>query len=224
MTHIARVVTEEIGIGLVIGVVMTGCAALMLRIADKHGWTSPHWLEVPVVALAGACFAAAQAMGGSGFIACFVGGLTLNPLRRGCNQAILGGAESVGETLALLTWVVFGAAVVGRMIELFTWTALLYSVLSLTVIRMLPVYLCLVGTGINPAERLFMGWFGPRGLASIVFAIIVVNARLPGNDTMMAVIGITVLLSVVAHGVTANFLLRAMRFGDPVRLPQGGAE
>jgi len=81
-----------------------------------------------------------------------------------------------------------------------------------------------MGTGINPAERLFMGWFGPRGLASIVFAIIVVNAKLPGNDTMMAVIGITVLLSVVAHGVTANFLLRAMRFGDPVRLPQGGAE
>ena len=217
-------VTEEIGIGLVVGVVVTVCAAWMLRIADKYGWTSPHWLEVPVVALAGACFAAAQAMGGSGFIACFVGGLTLNPLRRGCDQAILGGAESVGETLALLTWVVFGAAVVGRMIELFSWLVLLYSVLSLTVIRMLPVYLCLVGTGINPAERLFMGWFGPRGLASIVFAIIVVNAKLPGNDTMMAVIGTTVLLSVVAHGVTANFLLRAMRFGDPVRLPQGGAE
>ena len=71
------------------------------------------------------------------------------------------------------------------MIELFSWLALLYSVLSLTVIRMLPVYLCLAGTGINPAERLFMGWFGPRGLASIVFAIIVVNAKLPGNDTMI---------------------------------------
>ena len=81
MMHMARVVTEEIGIGLVIGLAMTGCAALMLRMAGKHGWTSPHWLEVPVVALAAACFAAAQAMGGSGFIACFVGGLMLNSLR-----------------------------------------------------------------------------------------------------------------------------------------------
>ena len=71
------------------------------------------------------------------------------------------------------------------------------------------------------AEKLFVGWFGPRGLASIVFAIIVFNARLPGNDTVMAVIAITVLLSVVAHGCTANFLLRAMRFGNPAPAKRG---
>ena len=134
------------------------------------------------------------------------------------------GAESIGETLALLTWVVFGAAVIGRMIDLFTWAALLYAVLSLTVIRMLPVYLCLAGTGMSVGEKLFVGWFGPRGLASIVFAIIVFNAELPGNDTVMAVIVITVLLSVVAHGVTANFLLRAMRFGTTVPLQRGNPE
>jgi NhaP-type Na+/H+ or K+/H+ antiporter len=224
MMHMARVVTEEIGIGLAVGLAMTGCAVLMLRMADSHGWTSPHWLEVPVVALAAACFAAAQAIGGSGFIACFAGGLMLNSLRGRHKQATLEGAESIGETLALLTWVVFGAAIIGRMIELFTWQALLYAILSLTVIRMLPVYLCLVGTEISMAEKLFMGWFGPRGLASIVFAIIVVNARLPGNDTLVAVIGITVLLSVVAHGVTANYLLRLMRFGDPASLQHGRNE
>jgi len=171
-------------------------------------------LEVPVVALAAACFAAAQALGGSGFIACFVGGLTLNQLRGSAEDKVMEGAESIGETLALLTWVVFGAAVIGRVIDLFTWSALLYAMLSLTVIRMLPVYLCLAGTRMSMAEKLFVGWFGPRGLASIVFAIIVFDARLPGNDTVMAVIAITVLLSVVAHGVTANFLLRTMRFGD----------
>jgi NhaP-type Na+/H+ or K+/H+ antiporter len=224
MMHMARVVTEEIGIGLAIGLAMTGCAALMLRMAGNHGWTSPHWLEVPVVALAAACFAATQALGGSGFIACFAGGLMLNSLRGSDKRATLQGAESMGETLALLTWVVFGAAIIGRMIDLFTWSALLYAVLSLTVIRMLPVYLCLTGTGMSMGEKLFMGWFGPRGLASIVFAIIVVNVRLPGNDMIVAVIGITVLLSVVAHGVTANFLLRSMRFGDPVPLPRHGPQ
>ena len=224
MMHMARVVTEEIGIGLAIGLAMTGCAALMLRMAGNHGWTGANWLEVPVVALAAACFAAAQAMGGSGFIACFVGGLMLNQLRGSVGAPVMEGAESIGETLALLTWIVFGAAVIGPMIGRFTWAALLYAVLSLTVIRMLPVYLCLSRTGMSMAEKLFMGWFGPRGLASIVFAIIVFNARLPGNDTVLAVIVITVLLSVVALGVTANFLLRSMRFGDPVPMPRHGPQ
>ena len=132
--------------------------------------------------------------------------------------------HSIGETLALLTWVVFGAAVISRMIDMFTWSALLYAMLSLTVIRMVPVYLCLAGTGMSMAEKLFVGWFGPRGLASIVFAIIVFNAQLSGNDTMMAVIAITVLLSVVAHGVTANFLLKTMRFDGHVRAQRGNPE
>ena len=227
--HMARVVTKEIGIGLAVGLGLTGGAALMLRLTGKHGWASPNWLEVPVMALAAACFAVAQALGGSGFIACFVGGLMLNQLRGSVGAPVMEGAESIGETLALLTWVVFGAAVIGRMIHLFTWSALLYAMLSLTVIRMLPVYLCLAGTGMSMAEKLFMGWFGPRGLASIVFAIIVFaiivfNARLPGNDTVMAVIAITVLLSVVAHGVTANFLLRTMRFGDHASAQRGNPE
>jgi NhaP-type Na+/H+ or K+/H+ antiporter len=170
--HMARVVTEEIGIGLVVGLAFTGSAALMLRLTGKHGWASPNWLEVPVVALAAACFAAAQALGGSGFIACFAGGLMLNRLRGNVEDRLMEGAESIGETLALLTWVVFGAAVISRMIDMFTWSALLYAMLSLTVIRMVPVYLCLAGTGMSMAEKLFVGWFGPRGLASIVFAII----------------------------------------------------
>jgi NhaP-type Na+/H+ or K+/H+ antiporter len=222
--HMARVVTEEIGIGLVVGLAFTGSAALMLRLTGKHGWASPNWLEVPVVALAAACFAAAQALGGSGFIACFAGGLMLNRLRGNVEDRLMEGAESIGETLALLTWVVFGAAVISRMIDMFTWSALLYAMLSLTVIRMVPVYLCLAGTGMSMAEKLFVGWFGPRGLASIVFAIIVFNAQLSGNDTMMAVIAITVLLSVVAHGVTANFLLKTMRFDGHVRAQRGNPE
>jgi sodium/hydrogen antiporter len=123
--------------------------------------------------------------------------------------------------LALLTWVVFGAAVIGRMIDRITLPVLLYAVLSLTAIRMLPVFLCLAETGISTAEKLFTGWFGPRGLANIVFAIIVFNAKLPGNDTIQAVIVSTVLLSVVAHGVTANFLLKTMRFDSPASLQRG---
>jgi sodium/hydrogen antiporter len=116
----------------------------------------------------------------------------------------------MGEALALLTWVLFGGIVVARMIDRVTWPALLYAVLSLTVIRMLPVFLCLIGTRMTTADKLFIGWFGPRGLATIVFAILVLDAKLPGNDTIMLAAGWTVLLSVIAHGVAANPLVRVI--------------
>jgi NhaP-type Na+/H+ or K+/H+ antiporter len=106
--------------------------------------------------------------------------------------------------LALLTWVLFGGIVVARLIDRVTWPALLYAALSLTVVRMLPVFLCLIGTRTSTADKLFIGWFGPRGLATIVFAVLILDEKLPGNDTIMLAAGWTVLLSVIAHGVTAN--------------------
>ena len=150
------------------------------------------------MALAAVCFAAAQAAGGSGFIACFVGGLMLSGLRERHKAELLRGAEHTGEALALLTWVVFGGIVVARMFDRVTWPALLYAVLSLTVVRMLPVFLCLIGTRTSTPDRLFIGWFGPRGLATIVFAVLVLDEKLPGNDTIILAAGWTVLLSVVA--------------------------
>jgi sodium/hydrogen antiporter len=107
-----------------------------------------------------------------------------------------------------VTWVMFGSIAVSWMIDRITWPMLLYAVLSLSVIRMLPVYLCLGGTGIDASGKLFVGWFGPRGLASIVFAIIVLDEQLPGNDVLMATITCTILLSVTAHGITANPLVK----------------
>jgi NhaP-type Na+/H+ or K+/H+ antiporter len=208
VAHVARVVVEAIGIGLIVGLALTWLTTLMLRFAESRGWISEHWVEIPIVALAAACFAAAQAAGGSGFIACFVGGLLLSGLHARHKEELLRGAAHMGEALALLTWVVFGGIVVARMIDRFTWPALLYAMLSLTVIRMLPVFLCLIGTRTSTADKLFIGWFGPRGLATIVFAVLVLDEKLPGNDTIMLAAGWTVLLSVIAHGVTANPLVR----------------
>jgi NhaP-type Na+/H+ or K+/H+ antiporter len=205
MVHVARVVLEEIGIGLIVGLALTWLTTLMLRFAEGHGWISEHWVEIPIVALAAACFAAA---GGSGFIACFVGGLLLSGLGASHKKELLRGAEHMGEALALLTWVVFGGIVVARMIDRVTWPAVLYAVLGLTVVRMLPVFLCLIGTRTTTVDKLFIGWFGPRGLATIVFAVLVLDEKLPGNDTIMLAAGWTVLLSVIAHGVTANPLVK----------------
>jgi sodium/hydrogen antiporter len=210
IVHVTRVVVEEIGIGIIVGLGLTWLTTLMLRFAQRRGWISEHWVEIPIVALAAACFAAAQAAGGSGFIACFIGGLLLSGLGASHKKELLRGAEHMGEALALLTWVVFGGIVVARLIDRVTWPAFVYAVLSLTVIRMLPVLLCLIGTRTNASDKLFIGWFGPRGLATIVFGVLVLDEKLPGNDTIILAAGWTVLLSVVAHGVSANPLVKAI--------------
>ena len=106
----------------------------------------------------------------------------------------------------MVTWFTFGTVVLGFLLPEFSWNVLLYAILSLTVVRMLPVYLCLLGKGFKADTLLFMGWFGPRGLASIVFVVMVIAAKLPGNDTIVAVVCWTIFLSVLLHGVTANSL------------------
>ncbi|HTY67991.1 MAG TPA: cation:proton antiporter [Alphaproteobacteria bacterium] len=208
--HIVQVVAEEIGIGLVFGLAATGCAVALLRATVKLDWVSEEWVQVPVVALAALCYAGAQAIGGSGFIACFVGGLMVSWLAPRRKHELLKGAESIGETLAMLTWVAFGAIAITQIYGGLSVSVVLYALLSLTVIRMVPVFLCLIGTRTSAADKLFVGWFGPRGLASIVFGILVFNQQLPGNDTLQATVMCTVLLSVIAHGVTATPLSRAL--------------
>jgi sodium/hydrogen antiporter len=210
MIHAFRVVAEELGIGAVVGLALTWLATLLMRFAEGQGWISEHWEEVPIVALAAVCFAAAQAAGGSGFIACFVGGLLLSGLRQAHKDVLLRGAIATGEAMALLTWIAFGVGALAPILGRLTWAGLLYAVLSLTAIRMAPVLVCLAGTGMRLAEKLFIAWFGPRGLATVVFGVIVLNEKLPGNDTIIAVAGCTVLLSVLAHGVTANPLVAAL--------------
>ena len=209
MAHVVEVIIEEIGIGLLVGIGLAAVAVRILRISARHGWTSAHWLHIPVVALAGLCFASAQALGGSGFIACFVGGLLFGYLHDHPKD-LLGGAASTGEVLAMLTWTGFGGALLGRLLDRITWPMLIYAVLSLTVIRMAPVFLSLLGTGMSASTKLFIGWFGPRGLASIVFAVIVFDADVPGKETLAVTAACTVLISIIAHGATANPLITAL--------------
>jgi NhaP-type Na+/H+ or K+/H+ antiporter len=113
------------------------------------------------------------------FIACFAGGLLFGLLEGERGRETLGGAASTGEVFALLTWVVFGGPVLGRLISEVTWSIAVYAVLSLTAIRIVPVLLALAGTGLGIGRKLFVGWFGPRGLATIVFAVIVFDTGLP---------------------------------------------
>jgi len=205
-----KLVAEEIGIGVAVGVGLTVLGSwLGTKFADR-GWITETWRQLPVPAMAVACFAVAQWLGGSGFIAAFAGGLLFGGLAKRHKHKLLLAAEGTGDTLALITWVVFGAAVVGQSVGSFSWEVVLYAVLSLTVVRMLPVFLVLAGMKLRTDEKLFMGWFGPRGLASIVFAVIVLNEHLTGGGTITMTVVCTIMLSVIAHGLSANPLVAAL--------------
>jgi NhaP-type Na+/H+ or K+/H+ antiporter len=203
-------VAEEIGIGAAVGIGVTFLGAHLLRVCRDRGWVTETWRQLPVISLAVGSFAAAQLIGGSGFIAAFVGGLLFGALAKDRKHVLLLAAEGAGETVALVTWVVFGAVIVGHTIDRIIWEAVVYALLSLTVIRMLPVFLVLVGTGLSVGEKLFIGWFGPRGMASIVFAVIVLQADLPGGEILRQTVLYTVVFSILAHGLSANPLIAAL--------------
>jgi len=205
-----ELVAAEIGLGVLVGVGLTFVGALLFLQAEKRGWLTQTWLQLTVPSLAVACFAAAQWLGGSGFIAAFAGGLLFSGIVKKDKHTLLLAAEGTGDTLALITWVTFGAAVIGQSIGYFSWQVLLYALLSLTLIRMLPVFLALAGTGLRTDEKLFMGWFGPRGLASIVFGVIVLNDHIPGGETIAITAVCTIVLSVLAHGLSANPLVASL--------------
>ncbi len=197
-------VLEELGIGFAVGLLVTSVAGWLLTFAQARHWLTETWIQIPIVALALTCFTLAQWLGGSGFIAAYSGGLLYGALAKQQRNEFLRAAESTGDTMALITWVLFGSAVVGHALSYFNWIILVYAIVSLTLIRMLPVFLSLTGLGVSTEGKLFMGWFGPRGLASIVFAVTVVDADLPNSGSISMTVVCTVILSIILHGLSAN--------------------
>jgi NhaP-type Na+/H+ or K+/H+ antiporter len=219
MLHALKLVAEAIGIGVIVGVGLTFLGAQLIKCCTEQGWVTETWRQLTVVTLSVACFAVAQSLGGSGFIASFVGGLLFGRLAKNHKHVLLLAAEGTGDTLALLTWVVFGSAVIGQTVGSFSWQVVLYALLSLTVVRMLPVFLVLAGMKLSTGEKLFMGWFGPRGLASIVFAVIVLHAHLPGGRIIALTAVCAIILSIIGHGLSAHPLINALN----ARLQQAAA-
>ena len=199
-----ELIAEELGIGALVGGGLALLACRLLRLSEQHDWQMPMWSQLTLPGLALLCFALAQTLGGSGFIAAFVGGLLSGYLLKRQKHQLLKASEEFGSLLSVITWVTFGALVIPRGWSSFTPQIWLYAVLSLTLIRMLPVYLSLLGTGFATETRLFIGWFGPRGLATIVFAVMIMSSNLQAANTLLATAICTVLLSVLLHGITAN--------------------
>ncbi|MDR5012814.1 cation:proton antiporter [Aeromonas veronii] len=197
---------EEIGIGLLVAFVLTSLTIRLLKITYLNGWQLPLWRQLTMPGLALLCFALAQTLGGSGFIAAFVGGLFIGHRLGEHKHAYMDSCEGYGDLLSVVIWMVFGATLMPILPELLHWQYWLYAIASLTLLRMVPVWLSLIGTGLKPELKLFIGWFGPRGLASIVFAVMVLQNEpsLIGQRPIIATVLCTIILSVILHGLTAN--------------------
>ena len=204
---------QQLAIGLLVGLAIGTGSAILITLRSRRHWLENGGRRIATLAAAISSFAIAVALDGNGFIAAFVAGISFGALLKRDVTPVhvaIELPELLGEVLALAVWFIFGASLVPVVLDNLDVATFVYAVLSLTVVRMLPVSLALLGTGLNGRSVLFMGWFGPRGLASIVFALLAIEQL--GESALVeqavAAVSLTVVLSVLLHGVTAGPLGR----------------
>ena len=221
--HAVTLVVEEIGYGFLVGTGAGALAAAVVVLAGSRGLVDPLWLQVVPAAASVLAYTAATAVGGSGFIAAFVGGLIFGALRHRVGGEVGYMLEELGALLGAATFVVFGGGFLEPALGDITWAVAGYALLSLTLVRMLPVGIAMLGTDARPQTLAFLGWFGPRGLASIVFAVLIVEAdgTLPHESLLLTTIYATVGLSVLLHGLSAAPLARRYGTWYARRAPSG---
>jgi NhaP-type Na+/H+ or K+/H+ antiporter len=195
----------ELAVGILIGVVVGGAGGLLVNAARQRGWVAEGFAGSAVLGLAACAYASAVAVDGNGFIAAFIGGLAFGTTSGRRGEPLVPFVEEIGALVSLLVWLAFGAVALVPAMETVTWPIVLYAVLSLTVVRMVPVAVALAGARLGWATVTLVAWFGPRGLASVVFALLALEELSnPTAGRAVAVIAITVVLSVVLHGATAE--------------------
>ena len=208
----------QIGLAILVALVVGGLGGLLLSAASRRGWTSSVSEQLCVLALAALAYVAAVEVGGNGFVSAFAAGLIFGAVA-GRQEEAIGFTEDASLFASFLVWVIFGASFVGPVLAgSVDVPALVYALLSLTVVRMAPVAIALIGKGFRGKTIAFMGWFGPRGLASVVFTLLVIE-ELGGTASagipLFQIATWTILLSVILHGLTARPLAAA--YGNRIR-------
>ena len=211
----AEVFLLALGLSTAVGVAVGWLGARLLAWSTAAGWVSAEWRRVPALMFAALGYVVTVSLGGSGFITAWVAGLVFGVVWRRAVPAseaatagpasVIGLSEELGDLLASLSFFVFGAVLLGPALSVVDWRTSLYAILSLTLVRMVPVAVALLGSRLRPATVLYVGWFGPRGLASIVFALLLLEDGPPAADLLVDVVSLTVGLSVLLHGATATW-------------------
>jgi NhaP-type Na+/H+ or K+/H+ antiporter len=199
----AQVLAEEIGYGLIGGVAAGALASGIVIAASTRGLIDDAWRQIIPVAATVLAFGIATALGGSGFIAAFTAGALFGLLAHHDAAGMMRFTEETGALLDTVTFLIFGAVLLGPALEHISWQVGLYAVLSLTLVRMLPVAISLWGAHARAPTVAFIGWFGPRGLASIVFAVVVEDTHQAHAGALLTACYLTVGLSVLLHGLSA---------------------
>lgn len=194
---------EQIGWGLAGGLAAGILGGLLFRVADNRAWIRGEWRQIAPLAVALLAYAIVLTLGGSGFIAAFVGGIAFGSFSGARGSFVTLFTEQTGGLLAAVTWIGFGALALTLALPHITWQVLLYAALSLTLVRMIPVAIAFAGQRVGRPTVAFIGWFGPRGLASIVFALIALERGVPEGEVVFTTVIVTVALSVILHGLTS---------------------
>jgi NhaP-type Na+/H+ or K+/H+ antiporter len=199
-----RFIVEQLGFGALVGIVIGLTGGWLLGMAKRKAWMSESLQQLGLVALPILCVIGSEPIGASMFIAGYVAGIAVQIGFREAAEHSVEFTEGWGRLLDFFVFFLFGM-LVARAMRDFTPALALYAMLSLTVVRMLPVAVALIGTRLNYATVLFMGWFGPRGLASIVLGLVYLEqeSHLPGESTIRLAVMATVLLSIFAHGLSS---------------------
>ena len=203
--YFIKLALSQIVFGVLAGVVLGYLGARYIRWGRKSGWMSGGLEKISWLALVLLTFGAAELVGGNGFIAAFVFGITSgNVISAHQMKRVDDFAEVENTLLMLLTYMIFGMVMLLPALERINLTVVLYALLSLTLVRMLPVAISLTGAKLRPVTVLFLGWFGPRGIASILYVLTVLEAeQVAGKETIYTVAMITIFMSVMAHGISA---------------------
>lgn len=196
--------SKQIGFGLMVGLAFGWAGGWLIGQATRRGWMEKTFQQLALLSLALMCWLVSEEIDGNAFIAAYIGGLVVKASFEEAGEQMVEFMEAWGQLLNFFVFFLFGMLVATSLYE-FNAAVVLYALLSLTLIRMLPVAISLIGTGLKPASMLFLGWFGPRGLASIVLGLIFLKekAPLPGEQFITLTVSATVLLSVFAHGISA---------------------
>ncbi|MEE1754638.1 cation:proton antiporter [Streptomyces sp. SP18CS02] len=187
------------------GLVTGWAGGRLLRLSWAHGWTSPSALRLGVLTVPVAAYTLSGALGGNGFVAAFVAGICFAPAARQLPGSAVEMTDDLAALMTIALWFLFGQIVNDAFWDGLEVPVVLYALLTLTLVRIVPVLLVLAGTGMRPRDRLFLGWLGPRGVTSIVFGLLAV-VRLPDDtgDFIARVMVMTVMLSIVLHGLSAE--------------------
>jgi len=202
--HWLTFMAMQLTLGPLIGGVIGHIGGRVIEFANKKDWMDSIFQRLTCLSIAVLAYACAELFEGNGFIAAFCAGLFLGVKDIKVRERIQEFGETEGQMLTLFVFVILGLIIIPAFAEFWDFNALIYALLSLTVIRIVPVFICLIGSGLTTYSKFFIAWFGPRGIASILYLLIAIDKiGSTGHEYILSIIVLTVLLSIFAHGMTA---------------------